>query len=85
VAVLRIHLRVDRELYSTIHHLAKEQQLPVSEIVRTLLRSSLGIARTTFDAGYREGREAGYAEARKEFELKFRAMPATGEKPKKRG
>jgi hypothetical protein len=71
-----INFRLDDELYRQVRALAKQENVGISELIRTVLRRNL-LKLSTFDAGYREGRSAGFAAVLKAHGKLLAAVPST--------
>lgn len=74
-----VNCRVEQELYSALRLQARQQGVKWSEYIRVLLRQGAGVCDLR-ESGYREGKIAAYAEARRRFEDSFSDVPATLER-----
>jgi len=72
-----INLRIDRELHAHLVDYCKEYGKTISQAVRDRLRHGLGLVNTGFEAGWREGYTAAYAEAQRGLEDRAHETPST--------
>ena len=71
-----LNLKIDRGLDEMIRRAAKSAGVPISTLVRDALRRGLGQGLAPKQAGWIEGRAAGYAAARLAFQKALADLPA---------
>jgi len=69
-----LNVLVDQELERALRAHATAAGLQLSQVVRDLLRHSLGVTKTTRDAGWREGYTRGIAEVQRTVQTALKSI-----------